>query len=599
MEKEQMQIVIVGHVDHGKSTVIGRLLADTGSLPEGKLEQVKRYCEQNAKPFEYAFLLDALQEEQSQGITIDSARCFFSTNKRDYLIIDAPGHIEFLKNMISGAARAEAAVLVIDAKEGIKENSRRHAYMLSLLGIKNVIVCVNKMDLVGYQREVFQKIKEEFSSFLKTVNIFPMEFVPISAFNGENMVLTSEKLNWHIGNTLLSSLDSLKSEVAEEGRPLRMPVQDVYKFTAGGDDRRIIAGRIESGGIRVGDVVTFYPSNKRAVIGSIESFNTPKKSFANVGESIGVTLTEQIFVKRGEIMCRSDEKSPKVSSVLRSNVFWMGKTPLRKYKEYKFRLGSTSVVGKIRHIHSVLNTSTLSKEEKEEVNKNEVSEVTLEFQSPIAFDLIEESKRTSRFVIVDDYNISGGGIILDYVSDPYSKVRGEVFLREHYWDKGLIDRNKRANMYNQNPKFVLITGSTERDKKTTARYLENYLFREGKKPYFLGIRNILRGLDADIPKENREEHIRRLGEVSHLLLDAGLIVVSTASDLTNIEIKTLQTIISREDMLVITIGETTLEDNIVDLRLNSDQEIEENVLKILDLLKSKGVIFGNWYTRNN
>src|SRR3989344_2988683 len=177
--REQMNVVIVGHVDHGKSTLIGRLLADTGSLPQGKLEAVKENCRRTSKPFEYAFLLDALKDEQSQGITIDTARCFFKSQKRDYIIIDAPGHIEFLKNMITGAARAEAAVLVIDAHEGIKENSKRHGYMMSFLGIKNIAVCINKMDLVKYSKDVFEQIKSEYTKFLKEVNLEAANFIPI------------------------------------------------------------------------------------------------------------------------------------------------------------------------------------------------------------------------------------------------------------------------------------------------------------------------------------------------------------------------------------------------------------------------------------
>ena len=181
VNKQDMNIVIVGHVDHGKSTVIGRLLADTNSLPEGKLEQVKETCRRNSKPFEYAFLLDALKDEQAQGITIDTARCFFQTERRNYIIIDAPGHIEFLKNMITGASRAEAALLVIDASEGIQENSRRHGYMLSMLGIKQVCVLVNKMDLIGYSEKPFRRIEKQYRRFLKKVDVEPLCFIPISA----------------------------------------------------------------------------------------------------------------------------------------------------------------------------------------------------------------------------------------------------------------------------------------------------------------------------------------------------------------------------------------------------------------------------------
>lgn len=210
--KEQMNIVIVGHVDHGKSTVIGRLLADTGSLPEGKLEAVKEYCRKNSRPFEYAFLLDALKDEQAQGITIDTARCFFKTNKRDYIIIDAPGHIEFLKNMVTGASRAEAVLLVIDAKEGIQENSKRHGHIVSMLGIHQAVVLVNKMDLVHFDQGVFEKITGEFTEFLHKVNIKPVNFIPLSAFNGDNIAVRSEHTPWYGGPTVLEQLDQFANK---------------------------------------------------------------------------------------------------------------------------------------------------------------------------------------------------------------------------------------------------------------------------------------------------------------------------------------------------------------------------------------------------
>lgn len=216
--REQMNIVIVGHVDHGKSTVIGRLLADTGSLPEGKLESVKEFCRKNARPFEYAFLLDALKDEQAQGITIDTARCFFKTNKRDYIIIDAPGHVEFLKNMVTGASRAEAALLVIDAKEGIKENSKRHGHIVSMLGIKQVVVLVNKMDLVGFDREVYEAIVSEFGEFLQKVNIRPINYIPISAFNGDNIAQRSRNTLWYDGPTVLEQLDGFVNKKENRDR---------------------------------------------------------------------------------------------------------------------------------------------------------------------------------------------------------------------------------------------------------------------------------------------------------------------------------------------------------------------------------------------
>ncbi|HUR05452.1 MAG TPA: GTP-binding protein, partial [Nonomuraea sp.] len=214
-----MNIVIVGHVDHGKSTVIGRLLADTHSLPEGKLEQVRAQCELNSKPFEYAFLLDALKDEQAQGITIDAARVFFKSAVRPYLILDAPGHIEFLKNMITGAARAEAALLVIDAAEGVQENSRRHGYMVSMLGVRQLAVVVNKMDLVGWDRGVYDRIVKEYSAFLEQVGIRPSGFIPVSGRGGDNIANRSPNLPWYEGPTVLGALDAFRNEPAPVNQP--------------------------------------------------------------------------------------------------------------------------------------------------------------------------------------------------------------------------------------------------------------------------------------------------------------------------------------------------------------------------------------------
>ena len=270
MEKarEVLRIVTVGHVDHGKSTVIGRLLYDTKSLPEGAIEKVRRIAKEKGKPFEYAYLLDAFEEEQKQGITIDTTSLQFHTDKRDYVIIDAPGHVEFLKNMISGAASAEAALLVIDAKEGIQEQSKRHGYILSLLGIKQVYVVVNKMDLIDYDQEKFNAIEKEMNEFLANLNVYPQKYIPISAFLGENLISKSDKLPWYKGETVLEALDLFKQEIGLETKPLRLPIQDVYKF----DSRRIIAGRVESGTLKVGDEILISPDNKTTKVKSIEYF---------------------------------------------------------------------------------------------------------------------------------------------------------------------------------------------------------------------------------------------------------------------------------------------------------------------------------------
>ena len=293
-----LRLVIVGHVDHGKSTLVGRLLSDTGTLPEGRLEFIRDICKQQGKDFEYAFLLDALEEEQEQGITIDTSQIFFSTAQRKYVIIDAPGHKEFLKNMVTGAADAEAALLMIDANEGVQEQSRRHGYILKLLGLTQVAVVINKMDLVGYDEKVYNDIRSEYTAFLDSLGIEAKEFIPVSAKLGVNIASSKDEMSWYRGPTVLNMVDQFEKKPPPDHLPFRFPVQDVYKF----DERRIIAGRVESGKLKIGDRVIFSPSNKQAVVKSIEAWSVPEKPVAaNSSESIGFTLDEQIFVERGDV----------------------------------------------------------------------------------------------------------------------------------------------------------------------------------------------------------------------------------------------------------------------------------------------------------
>ncbi len=266
---EQLKIVILGHVDHGKSTLVGRLFHDTGSLPEGRLEQLQRAAQRRGVPFEWANLMDALQAERDQNISIDTAQIWFQTPKRRYVIIDAPGHQEFIKNMVTGAAQAEAALVVIDAQEGVQENSRRHGYLLELLGIRQVAVLVNKMDLVGYARERFDAIEAEYRAWLKQIGLEPSIVIPIAARQGDNIAARSQNMPWWNGPTVLATLDEFKAARMPGDQPLRFPIQDVYRF----DHRRILAGRVESGRIKVGDRLVFSPSNKTSTVKSIERWN--------------------------------------------------------------------------------------------------------------------------------------------------------------------------------------------------------------------------------------------------------------------------------------------------------------------------------------
>ncbi|MFA6424758.1 MAG: GTP-binding protein [Phycisphaerae bacterium] len=591
LSQEQMTIVVIGHVDHGKSTVIGRLMADTNSLPEGKLEDVKNRCARNAKPFEYAFLLDALKDEQTQGITIDSARCFFKSAKRKYIIIDAPGHIEFLKNMISGAARAEAALLVIDAKEGVRENSRRHGYLLSMLGVKQVAVCVNKMDLVDYSQEVFTSIKNEYQEFLDRIGVTPMDFIPLSARNGDNIITKSDKMPWHSGMTVLETVDSFAKELDHIKKPFRFPVQDIYKFTETGDDRRIIAGRIETGSIKVGDEVVFLPSEKRTKIATIESFNTPVQKEAYAGQSTGFTLDEQVYIKPGELMCKADESPAKVAVHLKANIFWMGRQPMIKNKRYKIKLAGARMPVWLHQIITVLDASDLTTDSnRQQIERHDVAECMLETLKPIAFDCSLDISQTGRFVIIDNYEIVGGGVILGSARNIGNRITEHVEQREKRWDRSSITPQTRTKRYSQRSTLVLICGPADTGKKKLAKALEESLFNAGRYVYYLGLSNSLLGIDTNIDideNKERDEYIKRLGEVSHLFTDAGLILITTISNVDDYEIETINALNSPNDCRVINIGPNRFSRTKVDLQIDSLNDITGAVVRVKELLTAQ------------
>ncbi len=523
---EQLKIVIVGHVDHGKSTFVGRLFNDTGSLPEGKLEQLQKIAERRGVPFEWANLMDALQSERDQNITIDTAQIWFHTAKRQYVIIDAPGHKEFLKNMITGAANAEAALLLIDAHEGVQENSRRHGYLLNLLGIRQVAVLVNKMDLEGYSEARFRAVEEEYREWLKSVGVKPKIFIPIAAKHGDNIASRSSQMPWWQGPTVLETLDEFKVTDLPLHQPLRFPIQDVYRF----DERRILAGRVEAGSIKVGDRLIFAPSNKTSVVKTIERWSTPGGDSASAGESIGITLTEQIFVERGAVAAL-ESQPPYELNRFKARLFWLGRQPFRPGRNYKLKLATQEADCQIESIEAVIDASTLNPIERPEtdryVGRHEVGEVTLRCRRPVAFDAHDEIVVTGRFVIVDGLEVAGGGIV---VNDNYSRRTSDALQKSHniYWSQGKITPDQRAARNGHRGRVIWLTGLSGSGKSTLATELERELFFQGKHSYILDGDNIRHGLCKDLgfSPEDRAENIRRVGEVARLMADAGVICIT-------------------------------------------------------------------------
>ncbi len=591
---ENLNIVIVGHVDHGKSTLLGRLYADTGSLPDGKLEKVQAICRQQGKEFEYAFLFDAFLEEQEQGITIDTARTFFIWRGRQYIIIDAPGHKEFLKNMISGAARAEAALLLIDALEGVKEQSKKHGYLLSLLGVRQFAVVVNKMDLVGYRQDVFDGIEKEYREFLGQFKAVPERIIPVSAKMGDNIANRSDKMPWYKGPTVLDTLSLFKKEPPRSEQPLRLPVQDVYKF----DARRIITGRITAGTLKVGDHVVFSPSNKRANISSIEAFNIdPPLTASHAGQSVGITLDEQIFVERGEVATHQ-EALPLVSTAFRANLFWLGKRPLERGRKYQLRVATKEVDCEVSAIHRIIDTMDLAQQQgSATVNKNQVAELTLRTKAPVAFDLSASFEATGRFVLVDEYDIAGGGIVTELVHDDQESLREEARRRDFAWVKGEVGVEDRAQQYGHRPAIVLFTGGRHTGKSFLAKKLETRLVADGRHAYLLDGENLRRGLDADLSEEERgqtDEMARRYGEVARLLIDTGLIVVSTTNPFGlayQEAAQAIRTLVHPAPVIAVHMTKTNEEPPPnTDIVLSGPTDFDAATKQIMDELKRRGVL---------
>ena len=521
---QQLKIVIVGHVDHGKSTLIGRLFHDTDSLPEGRMEAIQKMCERRGMPFEWAFLMDSIQAERDQGITIDTTQIRFKTEKRPYVIIDAPGHIEFLKNMITGAASSEAALLLIDAKEGVQEQSRRHGYLLSLLGIPQVAVLVNKMDLVGYDATRFGEVAEQYRAYLKSIGVEATGFIPISAREGDNIATHSRHMPWYQGQTVLQTLDGFQPRLPLEDRPLRMLVQDVYKF----DHRRIVAGRVEAGTLRVGDEVVFSPSNKTAKVKSIEAWSVPELPTAAVaGESVGVTLETQIFVERGEVMSHV-EQPPTETNVFKGKLFWLGKTPLTAGSTYTLKQGTVECPVTVERIDRVVDTEALDRDDKERIERNAVGEVVLRTRRLLALDEHHVSPATGRFVLVQDYMpVAGGQISMD----GYPNQRDLVTIRStNITAVGhSVTREARAQRNGHKGGVFWFTGLSGAGKSTIALAAEAELFTRGYHVYVLDGDNIRTGLNANLSfsPEDRAENIRRVGEVAALFADAGFIVITS------------------------------------------------------------------------
>jgi len=516
-----VKIVFVGHVDHGKSTLIGRILEKTGSLPEGKIESLRAGCAAQGCRFEYAFVLDALAEEQQQNVTIDTTQIQFRTAKGSYTIIDAPGHEEFIRNMVTGAANADAAVIVIAADEGAREQSRRHGQLLSLLGTRQVVVAVNKMDLAGFSAETFQQIEQDYGVFLHELGLKARAFVPMSAETGANIIAPDqEAMAWFSGPTLLQALDDLEAAPSIADQPLRFPVHDVYRR----ENRRILVGRIELGTLRVGDELLFSPNHKTARVATIERWPASSTDTASAGESIGITLRDHIFIERGHVASHKTDASVETNRV-HATLFWLGAEPLSIGSRYRLKLATQDVECQVVALGKVVDVATLDSAsiDRTELRINEVGEVTLQTRRPLVLDNHDRVPTMGRFVLTDRDNLISGGVISKAIYTRAKTVKSENI----FWSESEIAAERRDQRNQHRGAVVWLTGLSGAGKSTIARALEKELFALSMHTYVLDGDNLRHGLNANLgfAPEDREENIRRVSEVAKLMADAGTVVI--------------------------------------------------------------------------
>lgn len=520
--RPQIRITIVGHVDHGKSTLVGRLLHETSSLPEGKLEMLKTVSARRGMPFEWSFLLDALQTERDQGITIDTTQIRFRTGARDIVLIDAPGHAEFLRNMITGASQADGALLIIDALEGVRDQTRRHGYLLHLLGVKQVAVIVNKMDRVDFSALRFGEIADEISAHLTGLGVRPAAVIPISARDGDGVAERTPRIGWYNGPTVVEALDALEPARPLEALALRLPVQAIYKF----DDRRIVAGRIESGRLAAGDEIVIMPAGKIAKIRTIESWPlTPVKDIQTAGRSVGITLDRELFLERGDVIAHTGD-SPRDTRRIRARIFWLHDKPLATGASILVRLGTRETRATVVAIEKAVDPGELSSVENKSIARNHVGEIDISLAQPIAADPYTDNPRTGRLVIEVNGRIAGGGLVLSVDTGqraiPVDIVPVESALRP----------DERSARYRHGGAVIWLTGLPGSGKSTLARALERRLFSHGGSPVLLDGDTLRDGLNSDLgfSVQDRSENIRRLAEVAtHLAHNGHIAIVAAVS----------------------------------------------------------------------
>ncbi len=521
--KELLRFITCGSVDDGKSTLIGRLLHDSRLIYEDHLAAVKsdsRKYGTTGDDMDLALLVDGLQAEREQGITIDVAYRYFSTARRKFIIADTPGHEQYTRNMATGASTASLAVILVDARNGIQRQTRRHSFIVSLLGIRRIVIAVNKMDLVHYDREVFERIAGDYREFLK--NLPPCEawFIPLSALRGDNVVHGSEAMPWYGGAALMELLEKVPLDGGRDERGLRFPVQYVNRP---GPDFRGYCGTVVSGTVRRGDEIVALPSMVRSRVKSIVTFDGDRdEAFSPL--SVTVTLEDEIDVSRGDMFAR-EEDLPVMGSSFDATLIWMAEAPLEPGRLYEMKFAHSLTQGSIEEIHHQVDVNTMAHIRVEQLHLNEIGYCRVRLSRPVVFDSYERSRSTGGFIVIDrvTHGTVAAGLIATSTAAPENRRSENVV-----WQKQALSRDLRAHLKRQKPCILWLTGLSGSGKSTVADALEQRLHAMGHHTYLLDGDNIRHGLNRDLGfgEADRAENIRRIGEVCRLFVDAGVIVLT-------------------------------------------------------------------------
>jgi len=517
-EKEFLRFITCGSVDDGKSTLIGRLLYDSKMIFEDQLSAL----EKDSKKFgtqghniDFALLVDGLAAEREQGITIDVAYRFFSTNKRKFIVADTPGHEQYTRNMATGASTAELAILMIDARKGILTQTKRHSFIVSLLGIKHVVLAINKMDLIGFDQNVFQEIDKNYRTFAKDLGFHNIESIPVSALEGDNIIEKSNKTDWYDGPMLMEHLETVQIEEQNESAPFRLPIQWVNRPNL---DFRGFSGSVSAGSIEVGDDIIALPNAKTSKIKEILGASG-KKNHAAFGEAITICLEDEIDISRGDVIAKLNER-PETTDQFQAHIIWMHEEHLLPGRPYLIKTNNQTTEGVVTELKHKINVNSLEHESGKTLELNEVGLVNISLNRSIAYDSYTENKTMGSFIIIDKFTNS---------TVACGMIKFELRRASNvHWQAVDVDKKSRSKQKHQKAKVLWFTGLSGSGKSTIANLVEKKLHAMGKHTYLLDGDNVRHGLNKDLGfiDVDRVENIRRIGEVSKLMVDAGLIVLA-------------------------------------------------------------------------